>query len=138
MTAPSILPSINAVLNFSAAVLLAAGYYFIKRRNIAAHKAAMIAALGVSAVFLVCYVVYHASAGSVAFTGQGWIRPIYFAILVSHILLAVTILPMALRTAFLGLKVRYPEHVRIARWTFPLWMYVSVTGVVVYWMLYRM
>jgi uncharacterized membrane protein YozB (DUF420 family) len=138
MPSPGILPTINAVLNFSSAILLAAGFYFIKRRNIAAHKASMIAALAVSALFLVCYVVYHASVGSVPFTGQGWMRPVYFGILVSHILLAVAILPMALRTAFLGLNKRYPEHVRIARWTFPMWMYVSVTGVVVYWMLYRM
>src|SRR5262245_1260322 len=117
----SILPTLNAALNFSAAVLLGAGFYFIRRKNVAAHKACMLAALAVSAAFLTSYLIYHAQVGSVAFTGQGWVRPAYFSILGSHILLAVAVLPMALRTAFLGLRVRYAEHRRIARWSFPVW-----------------
>jgi uncharacterized membrane protein YozB (DUF420 family) len=134
----SILPTVNATLNLCAAILLAAGFYFIRRKNVAAHRACMLATLGVSALFLICYVIYHASAGHVVFEGAGWIRPVYYAILISHVLLAVVILPMALRTAFLGLRVRYAEHRRIARWTFPIWMYVSITGVIVYVMLYRL
>jgi putative membrane protein len=138
MAAPSMLPTLNAALNLSAAVLLGAGFYFIRRKNIPAHKACMMGALGVSAIFLISYVIYHASAGSVPFEKQGWIRSVYFAILITHILLAIVILPMALRSAFLGLRLRFAEHRRIARWTFPIWMYVSITGVIVYVMLYRL
>ena len=98
----------------------------------------MIAALFVSAAFLTSYLIYHYHAGSVPFEGQGWLRPVYFFILVTHIVLAIVILPLVLRTAYLGLNARFPKHVAIARWTFPLWMYVSVTGVIVYLMLYQM
>ena len=130
------LPALNAILNFTSAVLLACGYYFIRRRNIAAHKKSMIAALVVSAAFLTSYLIYHAQVGSVAFTGQGWIRPVYFFMLITHVVLAIGVLPMILRTAYLGLRENFPKPVRIARWTYPIWMYVSVTGVVVYLLLY--
>ena len=138
MLSVSDLPTLNAFLNLTSAVLLGAGGYFIHKRRIEAHKKCMIAALFVSAAFLTSYVIYHYHAGSVSFGGQGWLRPVYFFILITHIILAVVILPMVLRTAFLGLRGRYDKHVVIARWTFPLWMYVSVTGVVVYMMLYHL
>src|SRR5262245_16819010 len=126
------LPTLNAVLNLSAAILIGFGFYFIRRRNIKAHKTCMVSALVVSALFLTSYVIYHARAGSVSFTQQGWIRPVYFTILITHVTLAAIILPMVLRTAFLAFRGRFEKHVRIARWTFPTWMYVSVTGVIVY------
>ena len=132
------LPTLNAILNLTSAVLLSAGGYFIYKRRIEAHKKCMIAALFVSAAFLTSYLIYHYHAGSVPFGGHGWLRPVYFFILITHIILAVVILPMVLRTAFLGLRSRFDKHVAIARWTFPLWMYVSVTGVVVYLMLYHL
>ena len=132
------LPTLNAVLNSTAAVLLGAGFYFIKHRRVEAHKRCMVGAMVVSVAFLTSYVVYHAKVGSVAFTGEGWIRPVYFFILITHIILAIVIVPMVLRTAYFGFGSRFDKHVRIARKTFPLWMYVSVTGVIVYLMLYRM
>lgn len=132
------LPTLNAILNSTAAVLLGAGFYFIKQRRIEAHKRCMVGAMVVSVAFLTSYVVYHAKVGSVAFTGEGWIRPVYFFILITHIILAIVIVPMVLRTAYFGFGSRFDKHVRIARKTFPLWMYVSVTGVIVYLMLYRM
>ena len=132
------LPTLNASLNLTSAVLLTAGGYFIKKRRIDAHRRCMTAALFVSVVFLTSYVIYHSYAGSVPFEGQGWIRPVYYFILVTHIILAIVILPLVLRTAYLGFKARYEKHVPIARWTFPLWLYVSVTGVLVYLMLYQM
>ena len=132
------LPTLNAALNFTSAVLLAAGFYFIKKRRIEAHKRCMMAALFVSAAFLTSYLVYHYNVGSVPFGKQGWIRSVYFVILITHVVLAIVILPMVLRTAYFGLSARFDKHVRIARKTFPLWMYVSVTGVVVYLMLYQM
>ena len=132
------LPKLNAILNFTSAVLLATGFYFIRQRRIDAHKRCMVAALIVSLAFLTSYVIYHYHAGSVSFTGQGWIRPVYFIILITHVILAIVILPMVLRTAYLGFTARFDKHVPIARKTFPLWMYVSVTGVIVYLMLYQM
>ena len=132
------LPTLNAILNSTAAVLLGAGFYFIKQRRIEAHKRCMVGAMVVSVAFLTSYVVYHAKVGSVAFTGEGWIRPVYFFILITHIILAIVIVPMVLRTAYFGFGSRFDKHVRIARKAFPLWMYVSVTGVIVYLMLYRM
>jgi putative membrane protein len=137
MLSISDLPTLNAILNFTSAVLLAFGFYFIKARRIEAHKRCMIGALIVSTAFLTSYVIYHYHAGSVPFSGQGWLRPVYFFILITHIILAVVILPMVLRTAYLGLSARFDKHVPIARKTFPLWMYVSVTGVIVYLMLYH-
>jgi len=132
------LPAVDATLNFTSAVLLGAGGYFIHKRNVRAHKRCMLAAVVVSSVFLTCYLVYHYNVGSVRFTKQGWLRDVYFPLLISHTLLAVTILPLVLRTVYLSLSNRFSEHKRIARWTFPAWMYVSVTGVIVYLMLYRL
>ena len=131
------LPTVNAALNASAAILIGAGVYFIKRKNIPAHKACMVAALAVSSLFLTSYLTYHYNVGNVRFTKEGWIRNVYFPLLISHTILAAVILPMVLRTAFLAFKGRFRNHVRIAKWTFPAWMYVSVTGVVVYVMLYH-
>ena len=131
------LSTVNAALNGTSAILIGAGVYFIKRKNIPAHKACMVAALGVSSLFLASYLTYHYHVGSVRFTKQGWIRDVYFPLLLSHTALAAVVLPMVLRTAFLGFKGRFSGHVRIAKWTFPTWMYVSVTGVVVYLMLYH-
>jgi uncharacterized membrane protein YozB (DUF420 family) len=138
MLSISDLPALNATLNLLSAILLATGYYFIRNKNIRAHKACMIAALVTSTVFLTSYLIYHYNVGNVLFTKQGWIRPVYFFILITHVTLAVVILPLVLRTAWLAFRSQFNKHVRIARWTFPLWMYVSVTGVIVYLMLYRM
>jgi uncharacterized membrane protein YozB (DUF420 family) len=131
------LATVNAGLNATAAVLIGTGYYFVKQKHIRGHKVCMIAAMVVSALFLISYLTYHYNVGSVRFTKQGWIRNVYFPLLLTHTVLAALVLPMVLRTVFLAAKGRFGNHVRIARWTFPLWMYVSVTGVIVYWMLYR-
>jgi len=130
------LPALNATLNAVAAVLLSAGYVFIRRRQKAAHRACMLSAFAASTAFLVSYVVYHAHAGSKPYPGTGPIRSLYFVILGTHVVLAVVILPMALVTLARGLRERFDAHVRLARWTLPLWLYVSVTGVVIYLMLY--
>ena len=132
------LPTLNASLNGLAAAFLVGGYICIRTGRRELHKACMIAALVTSAAFLTSYVIYHANAGSRPFPGQGAIRVVYFAILIPHVLLAATILPLALMTTARGLRAQYDRHVRIARWTLPLWLYVSVTGVVIYVMLYRM
>lgn len=132
------LPALNAILNAIAATLLATGWVLIKRGRIAPHRACMLAAFGTSALFLVSYVIYHANVGSRPFGGQGAIRVVYFAILISHILLAAAILPLSIVTLRRGLAGRFDQHVRIARWTLPIWLYVSVTGVVVYLMLYQL
>jgi len=131
------LATVNAGLNATAAILIGTGFYFIKHKNIQAHKVCMIAATAVSAVFLTSYLIYHYNVGSVRFTKQGWIRNVYFPLLITHTTLAAAVLPMVLRTLFLATKKRFASHMRIARWTFPVWMYVSVTGVIVYLMLYR-
>jgi uncharacterized membrane protein YozB (DUF420 family) len=131
------LPTVNASLNAATAVALLTGYACIRRRRIAAHRACMLTALGLSALFLTSYLYYHAHIGSKSFTGEGWIRPVYFTILISHTALAVTVVPLALTTAYRGLKRRHPMHERLARWTLPIWLYVSVTGVVVYLFLYH-
>jgi uncharacterized membrane protein YozB (DUF420 family) len=132
------LPALNASLNTLATVFLVAGYLFIRRGRRHAHKRCMLAALTVSALFLISYVVYHANAGSRPFQGKGAVRVVYFAILIPHVLLAATILPLALVTTARGLRAQYGRHVKVARWTLPLWLYVSVTGVLVYLMLYRL
>ncbi len=132
------LPALNAVLNSASAILVLAGVYFIKQRNVTAHKTCMFAALGVSALFLTSYLIYHYQVGSVRFEREGPIRVIYLGILLTHTVLAAAIVPLVLRTVYLALKNRLDSHRRIARWTFPIWIYVSVTGVVVYLMLYRM
>ena len=131
------LPSLNAALNSLSAILLIAGYLFIKSRNIKAHKTCMLAAFASSILFLISYLVYHYQVGSVPFKGQGGIRLVYFTILLTHTILAITVVPLALVTLFRAFKERFDRHRRIARWTFPIWLYVSVTGVVVYWMLYQ-
>ena len=131
------LPAVNASLNAVSGVLLLIGYALIRARWIAAHRAVMIAAFVASALFLVCYVIYHAQVGSVPFQRQGFVRPLYFTILISHIVLAASVPPLAIVTLTRGLKGRYPQHRRIARWTLPIWLYVSVTGVLVYVLLYQ-
>ena len=131
------LPALNAALNGTAACFLVAGYVFIRRGHRDAHRRMMLAALTTSALFLVSYVIYHANAGSRPFQGQGVVRVVYFTILITHVVLAALILPLALTTTARGLWAQYDRHVRIARWTLPIWLYVSVTGVVIYLMLYR-
>jgi uncharacterized membrane protein YozB (DUF420 family) len=134
----SSLPALNALLNGSSAVLLTVGRTFIRRGQMRAHRLLMLAALCTSSAFLASYLYYHAHVGSVHFTGQGWSRPLYFSILLSHTVLAAVIVPMILLTLTRALRARYGLHRAIARWTFPLWMYVSVTGVVIYLMLYKL
>jgi putative membrane protein len=131
------LPSVNAALNALSAILLMAGYIFVRSRNIKAHKTCMLAAFASSILFLISYLVYHYQVGSVPFKGQGGIRLVYFTILLTHTILATTVVPLALVTLFRAFKERFDRHRHIARWTFPIWLYVSVTGVVVYWMLYQ-
>ena len=131
------LPAVNASLNALSGLLLLTGYVMIRTRRIQQHRRCMIAAFITSSVFLVSYIVYHAQVGSVPFTRQGFVRPMYFAILVTHVTLAAAVVPLALVTLTRGLKGQYPQHIRIARWTFPIWLYVSVTGVLVYVLLYQ-
>jgi uncharacterized membrane protein YozB (DUF420 family) len=133
----AIYPSINATLNGTSSVLLLIGRSLIMRGRMAAHRAVMIAAVVCSSLFLTSYLYYHYHVGSVHFPGQGWSRPVYFTILISHTLLAITIVPLVIITLSRALRERYDRHRAIARWTWPLWMYVSVTGVIVYFMLYH-
>ena len=132
------LPAVNATLNSASALLLAAGYFFIRRGKIAAHRRCMVAAFATSALFLTSYLIYHYNVGSVPFPGRGWIRVVYFSILITHTILAAVIVPLVLVTLTRALREDFVRHRRIARWTLPLWFYVSVTGVVVYVMLYRL
>ena len=132
------LPALNATLNSISTILLITGWVFIRRGDRARHRACMIAALITSALFLTSYVIYHLQVGSVPFTGTGWIRTVYFAVLIPHVILAAAIVPPILITASRGLSAKYDKHRRIARWTLPLWLYVSITGVIVYLMLYQM
>lgn len=134
----SILPSVNATLNGLTGILLLIGYYFILRGNRPMHKRMMLSAFSVSIVFLISYLYYHAHVGSVAFKGTGITRPVYFSILISHSILAAIIVPMAVVTLFRGLSSRFDKHKKLARWTLPVWLYVSVTGVAVYMMLYHL
>ncbi|MDT5262932.1 MAG: putative rane protein [Acidobacteriota bacterium] len=134
----SILPHLNAVLNATSFLLLVTGLYQILRGNIRAHRACMLSALVVSTLFLVSYVVYHAQYGSIRFTGQGLVRPVYYVILITHVTLAVVIVPLVFITARRALRGDFVRHRSIARWTYPLWLYVSITGVVVYLMLYQL
>jgi uncharacterized membrane protein YozB (DUF420 family) len=131
------LPTVNATLNGVAALLLFAGFLAIRARQIPLHRALMTAAFACSVLFMVSYLVYHAQVGSVRFQGEGVVRTVYFALLLTHTVLAATVPVLAIITLRRALKGRYAAHRRIARWTFPIWIYVSVTGVVVYWMLYR-
>lgn len=132
------LPTLNAVLNSTSALLLCLGWILIKRGRRRQHRLVMIAACCTSVLFLISYLTYHAQVGSVRFTGQGPIRTVYFTILLTHTILAVVIVPLVLVTLSRGLRERFDRHRAIARWTLPLWLYVSVTGVIVYLMLYRL
>ncbi len=132
------LAPLDAILNATAAILLLAGYIAIRSHWVRVHRACMISAFSVSVAFFISYCVYHYHVGDVRFGGQGWIRPVYFSILTSHIILAVAIVPLVLITLGRALRGRFARHRRIARWTWPIWMYVSVTGVVVYLMVYRL
>lgn len=138
MIAVSDLPAVNATLNGLAAILLMTGFLSIRGRRVDRHRAAMVSALIVSALFLVTYLFYHYHAGSTRFTGQGWVRTLYFAILISHTVLAAAIVPLVLVTLYRALRRDFVRHRRIARFTFPVWLYVSVTGIVVYLMLYQL
>ena len=132
------LPTIDAILNGASAVCLCAGYYFIKKKNIAAHRRCMLGAFLISCAFLAVYLLHHAQVGSVPYRGQGWLRTIYFAILIPHIILAAAVVPLAIVTIRRGLGMRVAEHRRIARVTLPIWLYVSLSGIAVYLMLYRL
>jgi putative membrane protein len=132
------LPTLNAILNSVSAILLVTGYFFIRRKNIKAHRASMTGAFGASTLFLISYLTYHYYHGSTKFQGQGAIRAVYFTILITHTILAAAIVPMVFITFSRALKERFDRHRKIARWTLPLWLYVSVTGVVVYLMLYQL
>src|SRR5215470_14351556 len=132
------LPTLNACLNATSALLLILGFYFIRHRNIAAHRACMATAFGVSVVFLISYLTYHATAGTTHFTGQGVVRFVYFTILITHTVLAALIPVLAIITLRRALRGQYHKHRRLARWTLPAWLYVSVTGVIVYLMLYHL
>ena len=132
------LPAVNAALNASAAVLLLTGYSLIRQKRIQAHRRVMLTTFGVSIAFLACYLVYHSQVGSVAYRKTGSVRAIYFSILITHTLLAATVPVLAVITLRRGLRGDYKRHRRIARWTFPIWLYVSVTGVIVYLMLYKL
>ena len=132
-----LLPSFNAGLNATSALLLILGYIFIRQGAWTGHALCMCSALGTSTLFLISYLVYHYFHGATAFPGQGWIRPIYFTILISHTALAAAVPPLALATLVPALRSRFDKHRRIARVTFPVWLYVSLTGIVIYWMLYR-
>jgi uncharacterized membrane protein YozB (DUF420 family) len=130
------LPGAIASLNALAAIFLIAGFAFVRAKKIAQHRFCMISALVCSALFLCLYLYFHSVAGVIRFGGQGWIRPVYFTLLVSHTILATIIVPLVLITLTRALSKRFDRHRRIARWTLPIWIYVSVTGVVVYWLLY--
>lgn len=134
----SAFPALNASLNATCAVLLLTGWVLIRTGRREAHRWAMVSAFLCSALFLACYLWYHFHAGSVRFQRTGTIRTVYLAILLTHTVLATAVLPVILRTLFLAAKGRFEEHKRWARWAFPIWLYVSVTGVTVYWMLYRL
>jgi putative membrane protein len=133
----AIFPALNASLNGASTVLLLIGQWMITRGRVAQHRLLMLTAFATSTLFLISYLYYHAHVGEVRFQGTGWIRPVYFTILISHVLLAVVIVPMVLVTLTRALRERFDKHRAIARWTYPLWLYVSVTGVLVYFMLYR-
>jgi len=134
----SFFPALNAFLNGTSAVLILTGLTLIRRGRREAHKRAMLAAVATSCLFLVSYLYYHSQVGSVRFQGQGWSRPVYFAILLSHTVLATVIVPFVLVTLWRAIKGRFERHAAAARWTYPMWLYVSVTGVVIYFMLYHL
>jgi len=133
----NIFPALNASLNGASALLITSGRLLIGRHKVRLHRACMIAAVATSTLFLISYLYYHAHVHSVHFPGQGWVRPLYFTILISHTILAATIVPLVIFSLTYGLQQKFDRHRRIARWTYPIWLYVSVTGVVVYVMLYQ-
>jgi putative membrane protein len=133
----SALPAVDATLNGICAILLCTGFYFIRRKRIALHRAFMLSACGTSVLFLASYLTYHAHEGTHRYPGRGAARAVYLAILATHTVLAAAIVPLVARVLFLALSARFPEHRKLARWTLPIWLYVSVTGVVVYVMLYH-
>ena len=137
MISLSDLPTIDAALNAASAMLLTLGYFFIRKKNILAHKVCMLSAFATSTLFLACYLTYHYFHGTTRFAGRGVVRWFYFSLLGSHTLLAAVIVPLVLVTLYRAWRERFDLHKRIARWTLPLWLYVSVTGVIVYWMLYH-
>ncbi|MDH3254914.1 MAG: DUF420 domain-containing protein [Acidobacteriota bacterium] len=137
MSSITFLPTLNATLNATAAILLVSGFILIRRRQVRAHRSVMIAAFSFSVLFLVSYLVYHYLAGSVRFPGSGTARTIYLTVLLTHTVLAAVVPVLALVTLFQALRERFDRHMRIARWTLPIWLYVSLTGVVIYWMLYQ-
>jgi len=132
----SSLPALNAFLNGTSAVLLTVGYVFIRRKKVTNHKICMVTAFGLSCLFLISYLIHHYQVGSIPFSGQGWVRPVYFTLLISHIILAAFIVPLALTALYRALNGQFDKHVKITRWALPIWLYVSVTGVIVYFMLY--
>ena len=132
------LPKVNAILNGLSFTLLLFGFYFIRKRKINIHKTFMISALAVSALFLVSYLYYHSQVGTIHFKHTGWIRPVYFTILTSHSILAAAIVPLVLFTLWRAIRANFIKHRQIAHWTLPIWLYVSVTGVVIFWMLYQL
>lgn len=134
----SLFPALDASLNATSAVLLTLGYFFIRRKRIGAHKVCMLSAFGTSAIFLSCYVYYHYHHGATRFPGHGAVRDFYLTLLGSHTVLALVIVPLIFTTLYRAWRERFDLHRRVARWTLPLWLYVSVTGVVVYWMLYHL
>ena len=139
MPALSDLPALNAALNGTSALALVTGYFFIRRKKVAVHRACMTAAMILSTLFLISYVIYHNQVGFTRFTGEGWIRLVYFSILIPHTILAtVAVLPLALITFYLALRGRFETHRRVAHWTLPIWLFVSVSGVFIYWMLYHL
>ncbi|MBI3653952.1 MAG: DUF420 domain-containing protein [Acidobacteria bacterium] len=133
----SFFPTLNAILNGTSAVLLFSGYLFIRRKNIAAHRACMSAALIASILFLICYLIYHYNVGATKFIGPTWARTLYFIILIPHTILAVAMVPFVIITAVRAFRGQFDKHRKIARLTFPVWLFVSVTGVIVYFMLYH-
>jgi uncharacterized membrane protein YozB (DUF420 family) len=137
MTGYAVFPALNAALNATSAILLVTAHSMIQRGRVAVHRRLMLAAVVTSSLFLVSYLYYHAHVGSVRFRGQGWSRPLYFTILISHTILAAVIVPLVMVTLMRALRARFDRHRLVARWTYPLWLYVSITGVVIYFMLYH-
>lgn len=132
-----ILPPIQASLNVTAATLMSVGFYFIRRGNRSAHKACMISALAVSTLFFIFYLYYHSQVGNIPFAGQGAIRPIYFSVLITHVLLAAAIVPLVITTVSFVLRGKFFQHRKVARWTLPIWLYVSITGVLIYFLAFH-
>ena len=133
----TIFPALNASLNGASGVLLLVGHSFIQKKRMAAHRACMLGAFTCSTIFLACYLYYHFHAGVIKFQGHGWIRPVYFTLLLSHTILAITVVPMVLVTLSRALRSDFIRHRAIARWTYPVWLYVSITGVLVYFFVYQ-